>query len=162
MTKKLSQNQAHGPPWPHRPRSGDDPEIGSKRIVVTDRSRLGKLLIGGEARAHASTRLLDILEASLESALGVEPDAVPEGLVTMNSQVRLVDLDSGVQMTCRVVYPQDVEFVADGVSVVDPLGLSLIGSHVGQCVRWQGPCGWRRMLIEEVLYQPEQEGEFHR
>lgn len=134
---------------------------GLKRIVVTDRSRLGKLLVGPDARAQASTRLLAMLEASLESALEVDPAAVPGGLVTMNSRVRLVDLESGEEMACSVVYPEDAEFVADGVSIFEPLGMGLIGHHEGDIVDWQSPSGRRRMQIAEVLYQPEQEGAFH-
>ncbi len=145
-----------------RARADDVSTAGLKRIVVTDRSRLGKLLVGPDARAQASTRLLALLEASLESALEVDPAAVPRGLVTMNSQVRLVDLESGEEMACSVVYPEDVEFVANGVSVFEPLGISLIGHNEGDVVDWQSPSGRRRMQIAEVLYQPEQEGAFHR
>lgn len=161
VKRKTSRNPAHGLP---RPPAGLRNPAGtaSRRIVVTDRSRLGKLLIGSDARAHASTGLLAVLEASLESAIGIEPESAPEGLVTMNSQVRLVDLDSGQEMTCSVVYPEDVDLVEGGVSILEPLGLSLIGRHAGDCVEWRGRSGRRRMRIAEVLYQPEQEGAFHR
>ena len=119
---------------------------GLKRIVVTDRSRLGKLLVGPDARAQASTRLLALLEASLESALEVDPAAVPRGLVTMNSQVRLVDLESGEEMACSVVYPEDVEFVANGVSVFEPLGISLIGHNEGDS--WKK---WNAVMRDQLV-----------
>jgi regulator of nucleoside diphosphate kinase len=42
-----------------------------------------------------------------------------------------------------------------------PLGLALLGTRVGQIVKFDAPAGQRRLKVERILYQPEASGDFH-
>lgn len=92
------------------------------------------------------------LRAELERAIVVPADAVPPGVVTMNSRVRYVDEHSGLCREVEVVYPEDAD-VADGrVSVLAPVGAALLGLETGHTIDWRFPAGEiRRLRVDKVL-----------
>ncbi len=53
----------------------------------------------------------------------------------MITAVEVVHLESGAHRIVAIVYPEDLELVADGVSVFEPLGIVLIRSQEGDVVR---------------------------
>jgi regulator of nucleoside diphosphate kinase len=121
-----------------------------------DRCRLGQLLSSDDARGVAPQHMLDDLECLLEEAEGVESDSIRDDVVTMNSTVLLVNTNSAAELICTVVYPEDVELIDGGISVLEPLGTRLIGCEVGdliECESRSNPGPWR---IAKILFQPEQ------
>ena len=126
-----------------------------------DRCRLGCLLSSGDAFAAASRRLLDELEWNLEESKAVRPELIPEDVVTMNSTVRLVSTSSNRELVCTVVYPDDVELMDDGISVLAPLGTRLIGCEVNDVVECATPTDDGPWRVVEIVYQPERAGAFH-
>jgi regulator of nucleoside diphosphate kinase len=47
------------------------------------------------------------------------------------------------------------------VSVLSPIGLSLLGQQVGATARWESPDGTERMAeVEAILFQPEASGDY--
>jgi regulator of nucleoside diphosphate kinase len=104
---------------------------------------------------------LSLLEANaplrrmLETAKVVASDAMPPDVVTMNTQVVVQDETSGERRVLRVVFPGDADPSADLVSVLEPLGLQLLGASPGQVLECALSDGMHRLRIEQVLYQPE-------
>lgn len=95
------------------------------------------------------------LQRLLETARVVPSDDMPHDVVTMNTQVVLRDETSGERRAVRVVFPGDADPAAGLISVLDPLGVQLLGAsprHVIECVLADGV---HRLRVEEVLYQPE-------
>ncbi len=129
------------------------------RIFITkeDMARLRGLVDGLRRSAGAdSTVLLDALEEELDRARVVEAKRVRPDVITLNSHVRVVDLDSEKVMEYEVVYPNTKpRSSADGLSVLAPLGMALLGYKAGDTIEWQVPRGKRRLRVVEVLYQPE-------
>ena len=95
------------------------------------------------------------LRRILESASVVASDAMPADVVTMNTQVVLQDDTSGERRVLRVVFPGDADPSAGLISVLEPLGLQLLGASAGQVVECALSDGAHRLRIEQVLYQPE-------
>jgi regulator of nucleoside diphosphate kinase len=85
----------------------------------------------------------------------VEPSAVPPDVITLNSTVRVTDLESGESTNYTVVMQGEANYEAGKISVLAPLGTALLGSRVGDEIEWEVPRGLRRLRIEEVLFQPE-------
>jgi regulator of nucleoside diphosphate kinase len=102
------------------------------------------------------TRLHD----EIKRAKIVEPTEIPEDVVTMNSRVRLRDLDSGEQMEVSLVYPSAADVAANKVSVLAPIGTAILGYRAGDTIDWEVPAGLRRLKVEGVLYQPEASGDY--
>ncbi len=131
-------------------------------ITNADRSRLGSLLETRVSYDSNGATWRDELEVLLEEAPCVEMTAASDGLVTMNSTVRLVDADTGETRTVTLTYPDDRVFVPDAISVLAPLGVALIGRSEGDVVECLDEECRRRWRIAEIVYQPEREGEWRR
>lgn len=103
---------------------------------------------------------LSVLERELEEAIVVEPHEVPATVVTMNSQVEILDLETEERRCLTLVFPSMAGIDTGSVSVLAPLGTALIGSRAGNLVRWHSPRGQRKLQVERVVYQPEAAGRF--
>ena len=125
-------------------------------ITDVDRRRLGSLLTTSGGRAWGTLQTVGELETLLEDARALSSEEVPESLVTMNSTVKLVDLDSGARRTVTLVYPQDADDSSSAVSVTEPLGVALLGCRVGDVVQSSDESSGGSVCVAEILFQPEQ------
>ncbi|HMS86276.1 MAG TPA: GreA/GreB family elongation factor [Nitrospira sp.] len=90
----------------------------------------------------------------------VEPTAIPENVVTMNSQVRLKDMETGDENTYTLAFPSDADIQKHRISILAPIGTAILGYRVGDTVDWVVPAGTRKVRSEDILYQPEATGRF--
>lgn len=103
------------------------------------------------------------LQAELNRAEIVEPQDVPPTVVTMNSTVRFRMEPSEEEFRLTLVYPKDVDGAGDKISVLAPVGSALLGLSTGDGIEWPRPGGGTiKVRIEEIMYQPERAGDFHR
>ena len=127
-----------------------------EQILITreDKKRLLRVLsrIGTE---YADREDLVLLGEELERAVEVEPEAVPADVVTLNSTVRVIDLESSEATDYTIVMPGEANYEAGRISVLAPLGTALLGFRVGDEIEWDVPRGIRRLRIDAVLFQPE-------
>jgi regulator of nucleoside diphosphate kinase len=105
---------------------------------------------------------LSLLERDLHHAAVVKPTEVPATVVTMNSQVEVIHLDTEERRCLTLVFPSMTGAGIDAgrVSVLAPLGAALIGCREGEQVEWQTPRGARQLQVERIVYQPEAAGRF--
>lgn len=130
-------------------------------VTDADRRRLGSLLTNRENWAWGTRRRRLELNSLLEESSPIEPHVAPETLVTMNTTVELQDLKSARCRVVTLVYPQDADVVPDGVSILDPLGVALIGCRKGEVLQYSGEHGNSRLRVVKILQQPEQVGLWH-
>jgi regulator of nucleoside diphosphate kinase len=125
-----------------------------KQIYITqhDMERLRALM---EVYAENT----ELLEEMLDKARIVLPKDIPHNVVTMNSTVRVKDIDTGEERTFTLVFPGN-KAGNDAVSILAPAGTALIGSREKDIVERQVPAGKKRMEILEIIYQPEREGKY--
>jgi regulator of nucleoside diphosphate kinase len=105
-------------------------------------------------------RYLLKLKQSLEDAVILAPEEMPPNVITMNSQVRIKTLASGETMCVSLVFPQEADYGQRKISLLAPLGAALLGRLAGEAVCYQAPGGSIRILIEEIVYQPEAAREY--
>lgn len=129
------------------------------RIYITedDARKLRRLIAGRRGGRSSDLEYLDMLEQELDRAEEVEEDAIPGGVVTMNSEVRLKDLDSGETRVYRLIFPTQAR-TENTVSVLAPIGTAMLGYRVGDVIEWRVPKGLRRLKVLEVTAQPETAG----
>ena len=133
-------------------------------VTKTDSRRLRNMI--GSIRqslptvGHPLESYLRDLEGHLARTATVPPTSVDAETVTMNSKLRLRDLDSGTSQVVTLVYEADADVFGEKLSVLTSLGASLLGSRVGDTVQWITRRGPRRVRIERILFQPEAAGEF--
>lgn len=129
-------------------------------IIVTtqDAERLEILLdslSGGAFPAKAR------LEDELDRAVLVAPGDVPPTVVTMNSTVRFELQPSGGEHCLKLVYPGQSGAGEGTVSILAPVGSALLGLSEGDEMPWPRPGGGDlRLVVKEVVDQPERNGDF--
>jgi len=129
-------------------------------ITEYDMQRLRKII--GDVRNwdRRDREYLDYLEKELDDAVLVPSDQMPVDFVTLNTRMRVRDLDSNDEESIQLVFPSDANFREGKISILTPVGTALIGYRAGDTVEWRIPSGTRRLRIEEIIYQPEAEGLF--
>ena len=136
-----------------------------KRTLIishADRERLEALIDSARMDSRVREDYLAALEGELSRARVVPAGKVPADVVTMNSVVRLRDLDSDETEEYELVYPPDADVAHNRISVLAPIGTAILGYRLGDVIEWPVPAGLRRLRVEEVLYQPERAGVLHR
>lgn len=136
----------------------------ARDIWVTDfdQERLQKLLEGTRRWQARDREHLEVLDEELARAHVVPARDIPADVVTMNSRLRLRDLDTGNEMVFTLVFPSDASAEQDKMSVLAPLGTAVLGFRRGDTFEWRVPGRIRRLQVEDVLYQPEAAGDYHR
>ena len=102
--------------------------MGQRPAIIINRldaERLQRLIDNASEKDMAVAQLL---EEELARGEVCDPEDIPDDVVSMNSQVRFTDLTRGLKMIRTLVYPHSLESVADGISVMAPIGAALIGS----------------------------------
>ena len=126
-------------------------------ITEFDLARLLKLFdaeIGEKDRDHLAS-----LQNELDRAHVIDPAAIPDDVVTMNSRVRLKELAVGGDWKdLTLVFPPDANIDINRISILAPVGTAILGRRVGDTVEWKVPAGRRRLQIKELLFQPEAAG----
>jgi regulator of nucleoside diphosphate kinase len=130
-------------------------------ITEYDLKRLRELIEEAKRVDRRGNEYLESLDAELSSGMVVAPTEVPPDVVTMNSQVRLIDLDTHEEMVYTLVFPQEADISQSKISVLAPIGTAMLGYRVGGTFTWKVPDGVRRLQVKEVLYQPEASGDYH-
>lgn len=129
-------------------------------LSSTDAQRLGNLL---DSLPTASVIGSAELEEELVRATVVDPHKIPPTVVTMNSTVKFAVENSSESFELTLVYPKDMDASGKTISVLAPVGSALLGLSQGDAIEWPKPGGGvLKVKVEEVLYQPERAGEFHR
>lgn len=130
---------------------------GHRTLTMLDHVRLEALLRRTAPAAGSQTPLAELLDAAeLVPSRQVDPD-----IVTMYSQVVLSEGTDGGRRKLTLCYPPDADVDAGFVSVLSPIGASLLGRRVGDIARWRTPAGG--VLAAEVLailFQPEASGDY--
>ena len=127
-------------------------------LTSQDRDRLKALAQRTEDKDRGD---LAGLMYELSRAVIVPAAEIPGDVITMNSRVRLMDLQDGSVLEYTVVYPGEANFSEGKISIVAPIGAAMIGYKVGDEIEWEVPAGRRHFKVEAVLYQPEAAGDNH-
>ncbi len=125
---------------------------GERLLTEIDHARLNKL--------HGAQLPPELIE-TLDSLDLVSSREIPPDVVTMYSQVIVEDLESHQRQKLTLCYPADAEPHLGFISVLSPVGASLLGQRVGAIARWCTPNGdacAAEILV--LLFQPEASGDY--
>ena len=130
-------------------------------ITTKDRERLEELLEVAKEFDFRSRGDLQRLAEELQRSKVVDSNEMPPSVVTMNSRVRLVDLDTGETMEYTLVFPHEANIETGRLSILSPVGTAILGYATGDSIEWDVPGGKRQIRIAAVPYQPEAAGHQH-
>lgn len=130
-------------------------------ITSFDLMRLEDVLAVANEVNYRDRKDLEALDNELANAKILNPKDVPPDVVTMNSKVQLVHLDTGETNEYTLVFPREADIDQGKLSIISPIGTAIIGYSEGDEIEWQVPAGVRRIKIKKILYQPEAAGDFN-
>ena len=121
-----------------------------------DRDRVRRFISLQEARLAREEEALALLSARLDRGLLVDSADCPADVVTMHSQVRLRDADSGRLYVTTVALPREGK-ACDSASLLRTYPrIALLGARVGDDIVWRAGGRLRRARIEQIVTRPEQ------
>lgn len=131
----------------------------AKQRVVTisefDHLRLQELLLVTKQFASPMPDFIHDLESELRRANIVPPEQIPPYVVTMNTQVKLIDADTGKARVYTLVFPSDADLENGKLSILSELGVAILGYRVGDTIEWEFIEGRKRIRIGMICFQPE-------
>ena len=137
--------------------------MSKKLIYITnnDMKRLRELIRVAREFGNGGKKYLRDLENELNNGKVVDSRHVPQDVITMNSNVRLKDINTQKEMICWLVFPDDSNADQGKISILAPIGTALLGYKIGDIIEWKVPAGLAKFKVEEILYQPEAAGDYH-
>lgn len=133
----------------------------TKEIMVTklDYSRLNALILRQLDENAYNLRELNFLNIEIKRAKKIDSKKIEPDVITMNSEVLLSFLKNGQTKIVKLVYPEKASFKDGLLSVLSPLGCALLGYKKGDIVSFNSPGGLQTVRIDDILFQPEANGE---
>ena len=112
-------------------------------LIDAEYDIIADLALGIERQSpDLSKMLLDEIERAEIHA----PDALPPDVVTIGSEVEVLDAHTGTTRQLRLVLPSEADVDAGRVSILTPMGAGLIGLRKGQSIEGPYRTGETRML----------------
>ncbi len=102
-----------------------------------------------ERQAFVEGRIREV-ERRLAHAQIIETDNLPHDRVVFGSRVRLSDVNTGDEVSYRLVGEDEADVKAGLISVTSPLGQALIGRESNDTVEVRTPGGLREYEILEI------------
>lgn len=127
---------------------------GERTLTDLDFARLKKLL--GEQLSSAFSEMLEGVELTT-------PRDIRADVVTMYSRIEIADVHTSRRRVLTICYPRDAEPAAGFISVLSPVGSSVLGLKVRDVAKWLTPNGDQCAAeIVAIQYQPEESGDYTR
>jgi regulator of nucleoside diphosphate kinase len=132
------------------------------QVIITkqDFNKIHRSITDAKAKNSIKKEEAEKLLAELKSAKIVEQDQVDGDVVTMNSIVKIHFQNNKTTMEFQLVYPADANIKERKISIFSSVASALIGYRVGDEIDWLIPSGMTKIVIDEVIYQPESAGDF--
>lgn len=90
------------------------------------------------------------LQARLSDAVVLEESVLAGSHVTMGSTVLLRESDGDDRYEYTLVFPSEADIAQGRISVLTPLGASLLGRRAGEAFEYESPGGPVGMIVERI------------
>ena len=121
-------------------------------MLASESDIVGNLALQAEHRQPVVAALLltEIERAEVHSA-----DTLPDGVVTIGSEVDFLDERTHQLRTVRLVLPAAANIALGQISILTPMGAGLYGLSAGQAIDWPDVNGRERRIRIMAVRPPE-------
>lgn len=132
-----------------------------KQIIISkqDFTRIHKSISDAKQNNSIKKEEADKLLHELHSAKIVDPADIPADVVTMNSVVKIHFANNETVTELKIVYPDQANIKDRKISIFSPVASALLGYSVKDEIDWIVPSGMTKIIIDEIIYQPEAAGD---
>lgn len=107
-----------------------------------------------ERQGHVEGRILE-LKDKLGRAEVIDCTSIDCSRVVFGTVVSLVDLDTDEEVRYQLLGSEEADVSNGSISVISPIGRSIIGKEVGDEVKVETPGGIRQFEIADISSSPE-------
>lgn len=87
----------------------------------------------------------------LRNATQILNKDIPADVVTVNTRVRVKELETGAEATYTIVPPAKARNKRNTISILSPIGVAMVGYSQGDELKWEMPDGIKSYRIAEVI-----------
>nr|WP_319492584.1 nucleoside diphosphate kinase regulator [uncultured Desulfobacter sp.] len=134
-----------------------------QEILITefDLNRLERLLDLCWRQNIFNEEDLETLQKKISNCLVMQPEFIPNNIITMNSTFTVENEATKEQKTYTLVFPEKADIRGNKISILAPIGIAILGHKVGESIEWIAPSGPKKMTFTKIHYQPETSGQFN-
>jgi regulator of nucleoside diphosphate kinase len=121
-------------------RGGERPPI---HLLASESDMVGNLALQAE---HSQPVVAALLLEELDRAELHDADTLPDGVVTLGSEVDFLDEETHRLTTVRLVMPAAANIALGQISILTPVGVGLYGLSAGPSIVWPDRNGRERRL----------------
>ena len=130
-------------------------------ISILDFEVLMKCILTTENCQNTTSEDIQLLKTKILSAYKVNPQELAPDVVTMNSFVKLNQVNTGIIYTVKLVYPEFEDMKEWKVSIFSALGRAIFLRKIGDQVIYKSRKREMRVKIMDVIFQPEANGNYY-
>lgn len=130
-------------------------------ISILDFEVLMKCILTTENCQNTTSEDIQLLKTKILSAYKVNPQELAPDVVTMNSFVKLNQVNTGIIYTVKLVYPEFEDMKEWKVSIFSALGRAIFSRKIGDQVIYKSRKRELRVKIMDVIFQPEANGNYY-
>lgn len=93
------------------------------------------------------------LKDELKTAIVLKPEELPEDVISLHSEIRFKDMETGQEFNYQLVNPNQANMREGKLSIYVPIGIALFGYRSGAEIQWEMPNGLRTFKVLEVKNQ---------
>ena len=101
------------------------------------------------------------LERKLDRVQPCRAEDISDRVVTMNTVFRGAFLNTGRESVFWLGFPYAIDHDGKKLSVLTPMGVALLGSRLGTVIKWKTRTGYGRLIVKDIIYQPEASKDYH-
>lgn len=120
-------------------------------LIDREADAIGSLALQVEDRLPVVSAML---LTEIERAEIHDDDSLPEGVVSLGSEVDFFDEGSDQQRTVTLVLPGEADIAQGRVSILTPMGAGLFGLSTGQSIDWPDLEGRERRVRILAVRRP--------
>lgn len=130
-------------------------------VSILDFELLMKCILAIENRQNTNSNNLQLFRKKIMLAQKVNPQDFPPHVVSMNSFVKLNQVNTGIIFTVKLVYPEFEDIKEWKISVFSTLGEAIFSRKIGDEVTYKARQKEKRIKIMDVIFQPEANGNYY-
>lgn len=97
------------------------------------------------------------LKEEIKNAKIFNDDQLPENVVCLYSETKIVSTANGQEFVFKLVLPKDADIKQQKVSIFAPISIALLGYQTGDLINWEMPDGIKEYQIISVRKLDEDE-----
>jgi regulator of nucleoside diphosphate kinase len=130
-------------------------------VSILDFELLMKCILAIESRQNTNSVNLQLFRKKITSAQKVNPQDFPPNVVSMNSFIKLNQVNTGIIFTVKLVYPEFENIKERKISIFSTMGEAIFSRRIGDEVTYKTRQKEKRIKIMDVIFQPEANGNYY-